>query len=223
MFIFDTTGALFAGMFFSGWVGAVFSVIFIIALILEIANDKHALGYASFFVYLVAMSIFTPVNAFVYIWHNPLDVIGFIALYFAVGAAYSTVKYRSWAATLLNKVSEVKQRFIKEFNLSIDIKGEIPAELSQEWSDYLYKNLAYGEFETLREGFGPGRHKVKILNWIAFWPFSAIGLVIAQPLEDLVNWLYAKLTSIYKRIWENLIKKYINESDISDLKNPNRW
>lgn len=220
MVIFDIPGAIIGGMFLSGWLSAILSFIFIIALIIEIANEKHALGYASFFVYLIAMSIFTPVNTFTYIWHNPLDIVGFIVIYFALGAVYSTVKYRSWAATLINRVSEVKQQFIKDNNLSISVKDEIPSELTQSWSDALYKQVSYNEFQTLKEGFGPGRHKARILNWIAFWPFSAIGLFIAQPLEDLVNWLYAELVSVYKGIWTKLITSRINMSDVTNLKNP---
>lgn len=223
MFIIDYSATLFGAMFFSGWVGAILSLVFIVALIIEIARDEYVLGYFSFVIYLLLTWLFTPLNPFAYIWHNPLEVLGFVLLYFAIGAVYSTIKYRAWAVRLIDDVREIKLKFIEKNELKIGFTDEIPAHLEQVWSNMLYKELSYDEFNTLKEGFGPGKHKAEIMNWISFWPFSAIGLFVADPLEKFVLWVYESLVSVYQGIWNRVIASRINISDVKNIKSPDRY
>lgn len=210
--------ALIATMFFSGWLTTLLSAILVLALILEIANDRFILGYVSVFAYMVAIAIFTELTPFSYMWHNPLQVIGFLLGYFAIGGVYSVVKYRAWLKHVAIQIAEHKLSFINTHGLNILATEEIPEAYVKNWKDYMYQMLSSEDFGRLKSGFGPGKQKDLILNWIAFWPFSAVGLLIAEPLEKLVNWIYDELVAVYRNIYTRIVSKYINVSDITNLK-----
>lgn len=216
--MFELPIALVGVMFFSGWLPMVFSTILVLALILEIANDRFVLGYFTLFVYAVAMAIFTEINPFVYIWHNPLQAIGFLIGYFLVGGVYSVIKYRAWLKDVAIQISEFKRQFIADRELNISITEEIPSAQSNEWKSYLRQKMDSDDYSRIRSGFGPGYQKDLILNWIAFWPFSAVGLLVAEPLEKFVNFLYNELVAVYRNIYTRIITKYINIADIENLK-----
>lgn len=218
MFFIDTPVALIGAMFFSGWLTTVFSAILVLALILEVANDKYVLGYVSLFAYAVVVSIFTDLKPFVYIWNNPLEFIGFLLCYFAIGGVYSLAKYRNWLKHVTLKIRDLKIAFIEAYDLTIRVTDDIPAELTKDWKNHLYYKLPSDDYSRIKGGFGPGYQKELILNWIAFWPFSAVGLFIADPLEKAVNWIYDELVDVYRNMYTKIINKYINVSDIEKLK-----
>lgn len=214
----DLPIALVSVMFFNGWLPLLFSSILVIALILEIANDRFGLGYFTLVVYAAALSIFTEINPFKYVWHNPFDAFGFLIGYFVVGAGYSIIKYRSWLKDVASQIGLFKEQFIRTNDLTISVNDEIPASHKELWKRYLRDNMNYDDYDRIKSGFGPGYQKDLILNWIAFWPFSAVGLLVAEPLEKFVNFLYTELVAVYRNIYTKIINKYINVADIQDLK-----
>lgn len=212
---FDTPAALITAMFFSGFWATVFSTVLIIALILEIAADEFALGYGSVLGYAVLMAIFTDVNPFMWIWHNPGDAIGFLAGYVVFGAVYSAVKYRSFVRTMAEKIKDVKVAFIKDKKLEINVLAEIPSEFMSDWKRYLSDKLPYGDWKRVQKGLYPSAQRDIIINWIAFWPVSALGLFIADPLKEMVNWAYERMISVYRITYDRIINKFINTNDIN--------
>lgn len=216
--MFDLPAALIGVMFFSGWLPMVFSVILVLALILEVANDRFLLGYFTLLVYSVVLATFTEINPFSHIWHNPLEAIGFLIGYFLIGAGYSVVKYRAWLKDVALQIGLFKEQFIRRHELTISVKDEIPSGFAKQWKEYLYQKMTYDDYNRIKSGFGPGHQKDLILNWIAFWPFSAVGLLVAEPLEKFVNFLYNELVTVYRNIYTRIINKYINVSDIENLK-----
>lgn len=216
--MFDLPVALIGVMFFSGWLPMVFSTILVLALILEVANDRFLLGYFTLFVYSVVLAVFTEINPFTHIWHNPLEAIGFLIGYFLIGAGYSVVKYRAWLKDVAIQIGLFKELFINQHGLNILIKDEIPVDFTQRWKEFLYHKMSHDDYTRIKSGFGPGYQKDLILNWIAFWPFSAVGLLVAEPLEKFVNFLYNELVAVYRNIYTRIISKYINIADIENLK-----
>lgn len=214
----DLPIALVSVMFFSGWLPLLFSSILVIALILEIANDRFGLGYFTLVVYAAALSIFTEINPFKYVWNNPFDAFGFLIGYFVIGAGYSIIKYRSWLKDVAIQIGLFKEQFVRTNDLAISVNEEIPASHKESWKRYLYDKMAYDDYKRIKSGFGPGYQKDLILNWIAFWPFSAVGLLVAEPLEKFVNFSYTELVAVYRNIYTKIINKHINVADIQDLK-----
>jgi hypothetical protein len=214
MFIIDTTGSLLGAMFFSGLVSTLFSAIFVIIAILLVAAEEFAWGYVTLIVYATLLAIFTPINPFMTIWHNPLQVLGFFILYFVIGAIYSTLKYGSFVRKLIQKVKDIKQGFISEHNLTIQTTDEIPEEFQKVWKEYKNHKLSYSDKSKLEKGIRPTDQASLIMNWIAFWPFSAIGLFIADPLKHLVTSIYEHMISIYSKMYDHIVSKNINIKDI---------
>ena len=218
MELFSLPYTIISTMFFGGWLTAVFSTILVIALIVEIANDKYVSGYVTFFVYALVLAGFTDVNLFAYTWHNPWQVVGYIASYAVIGAIYSVIKYRPWLIGVMKEVSIIKAEFIELNGLTIELTEAIPVELSTAWSNYLRTNMGYLNYSRIRSGFGIGAQKELILNWIAFWPVSAIGLLVAEPIEKFVNWMYDELVEVYRSMYAKIVSKYVNISDLQNLK-----
>lgn len=216
--LITTPVALISTMFFSGWVLGIFSLILIVGLILEVANDNFGAGYFTILIYALAAWAFTDLNIFAYIWHNPGNVVGFIAVYGVIGAVYSLMKYRDWVNALGLQLHDIKVAFIKSKQLSIEPTDAIPEEHIKAWKDTVQNLLGYSRFAQISSGFTPGAQYDLIMNWIVFWPFSAVGLFIADPIRAFFTWLYETLVVVYRRIWNRAISKHINVSDISNLR-----
>lgn len=216
MFLIDTTSALLGAMFLTGFWSISFSTVFIIVAILLVASEEFSWAYTSMVVYAVLLAIFTPANVFVYVWHEPLHAIGFVLMFFVIGAIYSALKYGSFLRRVVNMVKDAKQAFIIEHKLKITTTEEIPEEYASEWQRFKSDKLEYSVLNKINRGLRPSDNKALIMNWIAFWPFSAIGLFVADPLREIVKSIYQHMVSIYGKMYEHIISKSINMSDISE-------
>jgi len=213
MIIIDGTGAMLGAMFFGGIWAMTASIVFIIAAILFTASESFSLAYLAFVIYLIVFAIFGPVNPFVLTWHNPLDVFGWFIEYFVLGALYSITKYWSYVTKVVNIILEIKKRFIAEYKLTISPKDEIPEDFRVKWKDYRYNHLEYRDRDRV-DNLRPTQQKALIMNWIAFWPFSALGLFVADPLRHLVTSIYEHLVSIYGKMYDKIVSNKINLNDL---------
>lgn len=214
MFIVDVPMAIISSMFFSSIFATIFSVIFILAAILITASEEFAIAYFAFFVYIALMAIFTPINPFMFVWHNPTQAFGFIVGYFAIGSIYSTIKYWSFVKKMVNVIKECKKQFILNNKLPISVRDEIPETWTTRWSDFKYHELNGSDRRCINSGLRPAQNVDMIMNWIAFWPFSAIGLFVADPLKHLVTSIYQHLVSIYGKMYEKIVSSNINMKDL---------
>jgi hypothetical protein len=213
MFIIDSVGLLFGAMFLSGLMPLIFSVVFIIAAILLAEYEHFGANYFVMLVYIVILAIFTSINPFMYIWHNPGNAVGFVVIYFFAGAILSIPKYRTVIKHVIDELKICKQDFIEVSGLHIKLTDEIPMELTNAWNTYKQNNMEYKDRQKLKEGLSPLDMSEYILNWIAFWPFLLVGMFIADPLQAIVTFIYNQLGSIYSRIYNRLISG-INVADL---------
>ena len=213
MFVFDITGLLFGAMFGGFW-ATLFTSIFIIAAILFSAADEFGWSYGSLLIYIAALSIFTPANPFVYVWHNPLYTIEFFVGFFVIGAVFALLKYWSFIQRIVQKIKDIKKQFIIDFKLTIATTDEIPAEYSEAWEKRKSEKLSSSERYKINNGLRPSDNASLIMNWIAFWPFVAVGLFVADPLRHLVRSIYEHLVSTFGRMYERVVTKNINMNDL---------
>lgn len=213
MIIIDGTGAILSAMFFGGIWAMMASIIFVIAAILLTASESFGIAYAAFVIYLIVFAIFGPMNPFVFTWHNPIDVLGYFIEYFIIGAGYSIAKYWSYVTKTVNVVRELKRTFIEKNKLTISILEEIPEEFKSKWKEYRYNNLSYRDRDRI-DNLRPTQQKALIMNWIAFWPFSAIGLFVADPLRHLVTSIYEHLVAVYSKMYDKIVSSKINLNDL---------
>lgn len=204
MFIVDSFGLLFGAMFLNGFLGMIFSIVFIVAAILLAECEAFSATYVAVFVYGILLTIFTPVNPFVFIWHEPATAIGFVLVYFVIGAGLSIPKYRTVVKHIVDKLKNAKQGFIDRNKLPIELTQEIPDDYINAWKEYKVYNIEYKYREKLDNGLDPINMSTYIMNWIAFWPFLLIGMFIADPLKAIVTFIYDQLGSVYGRIYAHL-------------------
>ncbi|MGZ8924585.1 MAG: hypothetical protein ACXW2E_01750 [Nitrososphaeraceae archaeon] len=215
MTVLELPFVLFSSMFLNGIAGAIFSTLFVIAAILLVAVEGYAGVYVSFVVYLVLMMVFSNLDIFGYIYHNPADFVLFCITYFLIGAVYSIAKYRSECVKDINKVQEVKQQYINLTELPITTTDSVPESHKKEWFAYLKNNLNYDEYRRFKDGYVGSEQKARIMNWIVFWPFSAVGLLVADPLRKFVEYLYRLMTDTYNKVRNQIITTKINMSDFN--------
>ncbi|MEM2159331.1 MAG: hypothetical protein QXN55_00040 [Candidatus Nitrosotenuis sp.] len=206
--------AVITAMFFTGWVPFIFSIVLAIILILSIASEEFGIGIAAFLIYLCAMAVFTPANPFVWIWHNLLELIGGMILYLVIDAIYSTIKYWSFLKQVVNIMHSLKIQFIEQYKVGIAPTEEMSENQKEGWQRHLRDNLTGKIYTRYYNGLKPSQNKGLISGWIAFWPFSAVGLFIADPFRDLVNAIYNHLISIYDKMYSNVITSKININDL---------
>lgn len=219
----DLTFLLFASLFSGFWV-SLFTIAFFIAAIVSVSTDNYGAGVVSFILYSALLALFTPLNPFVYVYHNPGDTLLFIVLYLSVGAGYSIIKYRSWLKNKLTLLRDAKLKFIELYELNINVTDAFPsclpngASLQSYWVDFLQSSnsgLSYTDSRLItRHELTPAAQIDSISAWIAFWPFSALGLFIADPLKWLVTNTFNLLSSVYRQLYHRLISKYVNINDI---------
>jgi hypothetical protein len=210
----DLPIAIFTAMFLTGWIPFIFSVVLAVVLILSIASEEFGIGVVAFIIYMGLMAIFTPANPFVWMWHNPLELIGGMVLYLVIGAIYSTAKYWSFLKQVVNIVHSLKIQYIETYNVGIAATEEMPENQKDGWQRYLRDNLTGKIYTRYFNGLKASQNKGLITGWIAFWPFSAIGLFIADPLRELINSIYNHLIGIYDKMYTNVISSKINVKDI---------
>ena len=213
MILVSDTLALFGVMFFSGLLPAILSVIFVIAVILATASETFTVAYVAFVIYLIAFAIFGSANPFTFVWHNPGQAFGFFIGYFVLGAMYSIAKYWSYVTKVVNIVKDIKKNFIIDNNLTISVLDEIPEDYQSKWKTYRYNRLNHTDRDRV-DNLRATQQKALIMNWIAFWPFSAVGLFVAEPLKHLVTSIYEHLVEVYGKMFERIVSSKININDL---------
>ncbi len=206
---------IFASMFFGGWASLIFSLGFVIALILLTAEENFVVGYILTVIYLILMAIFSNSNPFVWIWHHPSELLGFGLMYIIIGGAYSIIKYRSFVSKSLLEIQQLKRKFITDLSIAINVTQEIPDDMKGYWKEYVQRNSQYPSlYSSIRRGFRPSDNATLIINWITFWPFSLIGMFFADFLSSIFRWAYNILSEVYTSVYNRLVSSYINSKDL---------
>lgn len=205
MFIIDAPSMLIGALFFSGFWPLFLTIVFIIVAILSSTSEAFTVSYIATVIFAILLAIFTTVNPFVAIWNHPATAFGLLIAYIGVGSLYSVYKYSVTFRKIVASVSKAKAEYINLNNLNIAVTDPIPERYMSNWKSYRYNHSYYTK---------GGIDKTRIMNWIAFWPFSAVGVFVADPLHALVTHAYNMMVSTYKLIRANIIKGHLNESDL---------
>jgi hypothetical protein len=190
------------------------TIVFVIVSILLVSAEAIGASYVLLSAYCIALSIFTTIDPISYVFHNPGTSLQFLVGYLIVGAVYTAPKFRSYIIKYINKVQLLKLQFIKKNKLEIKVTDEIPTDFVDSWKQYL-NDSDWALYHKVTEGLKASQNKALILDWIVFWPFSAVGLLIADPIRKFINVLYDMMSSIYQRIYVQLVTSRINIKDIN--------
>ena len=217
---------LFAGTFW-GWAVIAFFVIIIAPLADSERTGKAFLSAIAlaFMVWLVVGW-----NVLAIIWYNPITAVVCALGYFALGGLWSVVKWDRFVKAATEEFHRAREAFIEEWRREVasysppDPSQRVRADSRRTLTDRLGirdKDEAALKAELLVElGNGkipdallthwlerkaaevpsPFSYKEKILNWVAFWPWSMVAYMILDLLRDLANFVWERLIGVYAAV-----------------------
>lgn len=109
-------------------------------------------------------------NIIYFIRDNPFNILGYLAGYYAIGVAWSMVK---WYFFLKFKAAEMLERLDKYSHLDYDKEDLTPSARSK---------------------------KGTIIAWMSYWFFSMIWTLLHKFVREAFQFLYIKFESVYNRI-----------------------
>lgn len=206
-------------LLFGGVVNTFFSIVFFILLLLYVSAEEYIKSIFFILCALILLSIYNEINLFKmgydYTIANPLDVVRMVIEYFAIGSIYSIIKYHHWLRLRLKGLRVYKSDFIKLYKLDITELDPIPDDCKDKWYTYLGTSMPYADYTIIRHGLlKPSKQISRISGWIGFWPISAVGLFIANPIQWVADALTALLQTVFKQLYTRLVSKYVNIADI---------
>lgn len=150
-----------------------------------------------------------------------------IVLYVAAGVGWSFIKWFSLIVARREKLQELRSAFVQEGAIRLLLKGKpvsdkisdpMPEELRKEFRRYLALN-GYWNWRDPSDNVSEEHrtliptaagYKSRIVQWMVFWPWSALWTLLNDPLRRLFNYIFTYLRATYQRI---AIKVYGNVND----------
>ena len=138
-------------------------------------------------------------NFYTLIKEDPRIIFQYIGGYIGLGIIWSFIKmYFSTAGV---------RRIIKEAKLSWE-KEKLDDKKWKSFNSYLDSQLRYENQNKLSFDY----YKTKIINWITYWPFSALVTLLNDPFRRLINFIfYNILIGIYRKIHSVMIGSLLEE------------
>lgn len=225
----ETVLAFFAAFFILGsawfWVGSV--GLFILILALE-ENDRHFWAGLSLLAFVFLMERSGAISIF----SSPLIVLKWGAVYMAVGAGWSFVKWFSFLHKQSDKLSKLKLRWIEGQNvqikrnneqgtaeqsdqqelLAVDVKTKIPDMYKEGYKEFLSSE---GYIRSRSSSLIPqiGDNKARITSWIVWWPWSALWTLLNDPIRRLAEFIYNRLQTTYQAVANSVFSKFAVDED----------
>ena len=179
----------------------VFLALFVIGLFATVQTERPGWCSTIFVIGLVLIEVFSPYHPITYLITHPLYSGIVLLVYVAGGALWCIVKWASYTDLLKTAYLDYKAKWQTEnpnyrpesfvasaklkFGFNIPTKDSKPEE--------------YREFV--------GKHKAAIYMWITFWPISALGTLIDDPLRRLRRFIYARISGLLVTITHKTFSK----------------
>ena len=122
-------------------------------------------------------------------------------------------------------VRNAKQRYLelRDTFLASRKATELTPSLKVEWTKTLQDTDRYYPARSRVTGQPPeARHfKEKIINWMAFWPFSILGTIFYDFLREFWDMLYDAISGVYdsiaKAIFSDVSGDLLTQEQIDDM------
>ena len=187
----DLAFALFLGYFALPWY---FMSLLVLLFLVDVALcESDEFSWATIVLVVgtgLAVWLGGDVNPFAYVWNNLAEVFGFFVLYFAVGAAWSIVKWYFYLIRLRDKVKSGEHR------------------------DYTQKGQGLSEAAIKRKRPAKSfakNNKGRIFGWIGHWPFSMVGTFIGDFIKRIVTNIYLVLQGLFDRMSNHVFAGFDEE------------
>lgn len=176
---------------------------------------------------LLALQFFGNVPVFTWMWNNPGKTGTFAALFFPVGVAWAIAKWWLFVRDNLFRYNEI----LEEFLATHKRKGfpEDPNQFTLEqkvaWKDYFDRHSYQDDtYEYVRVEFDPkiNEHKLDIMTWLMFWPWSFLWTLLNDPIRKLCKHLYYWMKGVLQKIsdiyWGNVRGHMPTEEELDEYR-----
>ena len=206
----------------SAWFWAVTVGLFFLILVLE-ETDRHFFAGLSVLAFVFVMEQSGAISIFT----SPLVVLKWGAVYMAVGAAWSFVKWFSYLHQRSDKLKRLKLQWIKERNatvtrneledplLPVEVGTKIPKGEMKDFREFLTAEGYLG-----RQNYGStsvipkvSDNKARVTGWIVWWPWSALWTILNDPIRRLANAIYNQLQDAYQALADRVFAKFEVEDE----------
>jgi hypothetical protein len=191
-----------AGLFAGGIFLWSFLVAITILLCVLVEKDEGVWATVVFIGTVLSLNFLSKVPILDYIKTNPLRTVELIAAYFAIGVAWTLIKWYFFVHRQVVKYNEFKRQFLKENNAAA-----LTPELAAKLADQLSSRGSY------RNGLGisatapdPADHKGDLTRWGTYWPFSMVGTALNDVVRRAWEYVYEMLQTTYARISKAIFK-----------------
>lgn len=175
--------ALTGGFWFLAFMGFIF-----IVGVISSEIDNFSLGTGTFVVALIGAQVFFDIPVWSTIYHNPISLVLFLAVFIAIGAIY----------TALWRWPEFLRDNAKQINADYKYCSESNKTSSVTFDEYL--NSTYYKFTA-------SKHKDRLATWIITWPFSLVWELARKPIKYTYTLVYDSLGTAFERIGAHVARR----------------
>lgn len=161
------------------------------AVIMSELLDKEAPGWATILaiVTVAILAVFGGINPIQGILHNPWETVLALAGYFALGAAWSLIKWYFFLLGVRRRMEDIRREHpgwdrkdVAQLLRSPDVRGEFPPQVSD--------------------------NKSRVIGWMVLWPASMVWTVINDPVRRACEEIYNRLGGVYQAISNRVFRDF---------------
>ena len=200
-------GTIF-GFFLFGTIGFYIAAALFIIWGFYIIEKESLFGViVSIIIFTIFMQFIAKCNIFVSVVENPWLLL-WIPGYFAIGFAWSFVKWWLFVNKAADKLRELKDEFLKEHtdktfdtNKKYSEQASIRSgrNLKEEWDSFI-------RFKDDVKRPSAKENKGRITTWVIYWPFSFLWSLLNDLIKRIVREIVKTFQKFYQKISDKAFK-----------------
>jgi|GEM_PF-3720407 len=203
-------GAFFEAIFVFFLFGTVGFYITVVAFIIWgfcLIEKESLFGIiTSMILFFIFMQFLAKYNIAASVVDSPLNLL-WIPGYFAIGFAWSFVKWWLFVNKAAERLKEMKEKFLKEHT---DKTFDANKKYSEQVSSFSGRNLkeeweSFIQFKDVQRPLAK-KNKGRITTWIIYWPFSFIWSLLNDLIKSLIRQLVTTFQKFYQAISDKAFK-----------------
>lgn len=195
------------GLFAFGSIAFFLEVIAVfILLCVLVEKDEGFWATAVFIGTVLSLNFLSKVPILDYVRENKLHTVELIAAYFAIGVAWTLIKWYFYVHNKIVAYNDYKRNFLKENNaaeLTPALAAKLNDELTSGATSYNYSKIRAGISATAPD---PADHKGDLTRWGTYWPFSMVGTALNDVVRRAWEYVYERLQTTYHRMSKAIFK-----------------
>ncbi len=191
------------------WILAALAVIFIAETVFI---EIEQWGWATILLIGTAVGchFLTPFDPLAFIKAQGPFTVVYVLGYLAIGVAWSFLKWFSFLRAFRDQFREKKEAFLKSKGLPAG--SNVPDSNLEDFKRYIRDNTGYSFVKSVFGGVitlerpRAAKNKSRITAWMAYWPCSALGTLLNDPVRRLFNFLFSQFKALYQKMADHVFR-----------------